>query len=379
MHPIRSLPLVLALCASPLVLGQDLDRATLEALEWGSAESAATTKPLRERAAALTEREAAELRARLAADPGDLSTRLTLIFHEEPEPRRERRARNDPVPHGRLVLGLIEEHPRSVLAGGAGFFFYAYKRDGMYTGPAWEEAIALWERLVAEHPEDAAIACNAGQLLLSDPFRWEQLGERALALLERARALAPDDPRYALKLGACHAQLGARTREDQDPVAAARTAVRHLRAAWDLTPEDERAALAVHGKPLTMVLATALFDAGEPDPAREFARLALAREKRSGDLVYRMNVLLGRIALAAGDVDGAVRHLLAASETTGSPVLGSFGPKMTLARELLAAGRRAEVIEFLERCRRFWHSGGEKLDAWIRAIGEGRDPWEEDR
>ena len=38
---------------------------------------------------------------------------------------------------------------------------------------------------------------------------------------------------------------------------------------------------------------------------KTFARLALAREERSGDLVYQMNVVLGRIALAAGDEDEA--------------------------------------------------------------------------
>ena len=367
-------------CVANVATAQGTGRVALTDLEWGDARSRVHTTALRKRAAALTKEEAAQLRAQLKAHPRDISTRMVLLFHELPELRRKRGERHDPQPHGRLVLGLIEQHPRSRLAGTAGLLLYPYKRDGMYTGPAWEDAIELWEHLVAMHPKDPAIACNAGSFLMADPFRIKKDGPRALVLLRRARELAPQEPRWALKLGAYHSMLRSMTRAPEARMSEAKAALPHLRAAWDLTAASERGVLVVMGKPLSMALASVYFDAGEAQSARTFAALALEQDdpqKPRGDLVFEMNVVLGRIALAEGDVDEAARYLLAAGWTTGSPVLGSFGPDMTLAEGLLAAGKRDTVREFLESCKAFWDSGQSELDAWIRAIDEGGNPWED--
>jgi hypothetical protein len=94
-----------------------------------------------------------------------------------------------------------------------------------------------------------------------------------------------------------------------------------LRAAWDLTEASERDALGLLGRPLSMALASAHFDAGEPRAARTCAARALAGEDPAaprGDVVYEMNALLGRLALGEDDVEGAARFLLAASKTPGS-------------------------------------------------------------
>ena len=55
--------------------------------------------------------------------------------------------------------------------------------------------------------------------------------------------------------------------------------------------------------------------------------------------------------------------------------LGSFGPDMTLAKELLAADRRETVLTFLESCGRFWHSGTDRITDWARSIKGGDNPW----
>ena len=317
-----SLRAALVACGAGIPLVQDADRQALANLEWGGAASIEKTRALRERAEKLTGEDAVELRERLESDPDDLATRMTLLFYELPELRRKRRAGADPKPHGELVLGLIERHPRSRLAGTAGFLLYPYKRDGMYTGPAWEGAIELWERLVAEHPDDPAIAGNAGSFLMADPFLLARDGPRALALLERARELAPREPRWALKLGGYHSMQRAVAREPEARVAAARAALPHLRAAWDLTEPGERATLAVFGQPLPMVLASAYFDAGESEPARTFALLALGGENPSaprGEVVFEMNAVLGRLALAAGDAEAAAAYLLAAGRRPAPP------------------------------------------------------------
>jgi hypothetical protein len=85
-------------------------------------------------------------------------------------------------------------------------------------------------------------------------------------------------------------------------------------------------------------------------------------------------MVLGRLALRAGDVTGAKKFLLAAGMSEGSPVLGSFGPNMMLARELLAAGEPEAVLEYFSECAHFWNMGSEKLTMWTAAVKNGKVP-----
>jgi hypothetical protein len=124
---------------------------------------------------------------------------------------------------------------------------------------------------------------------------------------------------------------------------------------------------------------------GHTEDARQFATDMMvlddkysrgAPEKANGDVVFNGNLVLGTIALDEGQLDEAKRRLLAAGRSAGSPMLGSFGPNMSLARELLEKGEQETVLQFLELCRKFWtypaYSG--KLDVWIKDIHKGRIP-----
>jgi hypothetical protein len=122
---------------------------------------------------------------------------------------------------------------------------------------------------------------------------------------------------------------------------------------------------------------------GRTEDARQFATDMLLlddkytrgnSEKANGDVVYNGHLVLGRIALDDGRIEEAKRHLLAAGKSKGSPVLGSFGPNMSLAKDLLDKGEQEAVLQYLELCRKFWGSGGGKLDEWIKDIHEGRVP-----
>ena len=93
-----------------------------------------------------------------------------------------------------------------------------------------------------------------------------------------------------------------------------------------------------------------------------------------GNAVHHGNLLLGRIALAQGDTTLAKVKLLAAGATPGSPQLNSFGPNMVLALELIQAGERAAVLEYLALCRRFWELGPATLDEWSHDVSAGREP-----
>ena len=120
---------------------------------------------------------------------------------------------------------------------------------------------------------------------------------------------------------------------------------------------------------------------GRTEDARQFATDMLVLndkysggdpEKANGDAVHDGHLVLGRLALDEGRMDEAKRHLLEAGKSKGSPVLGSFGPNMSLAKTLLEKGDQETVLRYLELCRKFWSS--EKLDEWTKDINAGRIP-----
>ena len=52
----------------------------------------------------------------------------------------------------------------------------------------------------------------------------------------------------------------------------------------------------------------------------------------------------------------------------------SFGPELTLARDLLEKGEREAVVEYLQGIRTFWKGREEVIDDWIVLIRAGRTP-----
>ena len=130
-------------------------------------------------------------------------------------------------------------------------------------------------------------------------------------------------------------------------------------------------------------LARARADAGEMEGAADLAstlvRLApqIAIDPQTGTIVdqvrHHAHLILGRAALRAGNVPIASQELLAAGKVGGGGTLSSFGPNMTLAKELLEKGNREVVIQYLEECRTFWKLG-RNLNSWIAAIRNGRIP-----
>ena len=121
-------------------------------------------------------------------------------------------------------------------------------------------------------------------------------------------------------------------------------------------------------------------DRGENDRAARFAHKLLALAKsypgdwNYGNAIHHGHLVLGRVALAAGDLEAARTELLEAGRTPGSPQLNSFGPNMRLANDLLAAGEARAVREYFDLCRNFWKMGSQHLDRWSEDIAAGRAP-----
>jgi hypothetical protein len=99
-----------------------------------------------------------------------------------------------------------------------------------------------------------------------------------------------------------------------------------------------------------------------------------AKDWNYGNALHYGNLALGHLALQHGDRRAAVARLLAAGDTPGSPQLDSFGPRMSLARELLLAGERDAVLDYIDRTLRFWSMSWGTGTVWKIAIRLGFTP-----
>ena len=145
---------------------------------------------------------------------------------------------------------------------------------------------------------------------------------------------------------------------------------------FQIPPEyaDEVAALQEEQRVLTAAL-----NRGDYEHVRELgqARLDQATDPEHwdyGNAIHEGHLTIGQAALRQGHVRGAVRHLLAAADTPGSPQLDSFGPNMSLARDLLLMGRREAVLTYLTRLEDTWVTGREDLRAWKSYVRQGAMP-----
>ena len=122
------------------------------------------------------------------------------------------------------------------------------------------------------------------------------------------------------------------------------------------------------------------FNRGEFDKARGLADALLIeaelwpKDWNYGNAIHVANLVLGRIELRAGDKEKAIEYLLAAGRTPGSPQLNSFGPDMLFAKELLKAGEKDAVLEYLELCAKFWKMKDVPLETWKAQIEKGETP-----
>jgi tetratricopeptide (TPR) repeat protein len=126
--------------------------------------------------------------------------------------------------------------------------------------------------------------------------------------------------------------------------------------------------------------AQASLEAGEYERAASYSKevLSLAQQSdyidNNADAIHYGNIVLGRIALAKGDIATASTYLLKAGMTKGNPHLDTFGPNMMLAKELLGKGERKPVLEYFDLCGKFWTRDNEKLSQWRSAVLAGKNP-----
>lgn len=291
----------------------------------------------------LSAAEVRELEAKIRQAPGDVEARARLLGYYRSWDQLEQRR-----PHLRW---LIEKSPDNVLLA------VGLPYNGMLPGKCDQELRGLWIKQIETRRSDPSVLFNAARF-----FQACRDFSRAEDLLRSAQALDPEDARYSQDLGRLLMSAG-KKREAFDEFEAVLkrggSGEENLRALQDV--------------------AKAAIEAGNYVKAAAYATQLLREAAHFeedywdyGNAIHAGNIVLGRVALRKGNIDEAKDYLLRAGATPGSPQLDSFGPNMSLARELLMKGEREVVIRYLVLCGKFWASGS--LKEWQSEINEGRIP-----
>lgn len=300
--------------------------------------------------------EKASLEEQVAKNPNDIESRTKLLGYyfingrQDPDTRSARR---------RHVEWLIENAPESEVLG----LPYGLL-DKILEHDSYDRAKQAWLKVIRESPENLTAIRNAARFFL--------LHDRKISeeLLLKGQKLAAEDPEWPASLGRLYS-LGLMSIA-MGPVrnAAAKKAFQQYELAYDHSDSMGRDALVSD-------LAKAAFDAGLIDDAKKFAERMLEGDAAGwnrGHKIHHGNLILGRIALAEGDIDEAKSRLILAGKTDGSPQLNSFGPNMLLAKELLERGETATVLQYFELCKEFWNSPRRELDRWTDDVKANRIP-----
>ncbi|MEM8963110.1 MAG: M56 family metallopeptidase [Acidobacteriota bacterium] len=249
------------------------------------------------------------------------------------------------------VLDWITTHPWSALTADMASVLIVARDEALVT-----EAIALWHEQLSRHPHDAVLHGRAGAFI--GHFDLEE----GMALLRQAAEMDPSRATWPSRLANFYLRDG---RFDEAFVA--------QRDAFELTRDDW---LRLRAESRLAELAVA---AGELDTAAFHAHAVFADLDRFdrvfvNDLIHVSHQVLGRVALRGGDIDRALDHLAKSTEVDISPTLGSFGPRLALADELLALGEDAAVLDYFAASRSFWKTGRDDLDLWMAEIRRGKVP-----
>ncbi len=221
--------------------------------------------------------------------------------------------------------------------------------------------------------------------------------DKAEALIRAGQKQRPDAHLWAMDVQTLFAtdQFTGKSLHGEERVAHFKHALEYLQESYDLTVEalkkapNEKLQQVLPG--LRIDLAQAALEAGETELAKQHATETLQKNSdessdQYGNVIHNANQILGRCALREDKLADSKAYLLKAGATPGSPQLNSYGPQMTLARELLEKGEKETVLQYLDLISKFWASDNEKsalgkqissehaalIAGWEREIAEAR-------
>jgi hypothetical protein len=305
----------------------------------------------------LSVEDAQQLEETLKHRPDDLSIRAKLLGYYSS--RHQRSEWIDGI-REREVLWLIEHHPEARLAG------LPYAQFDANSNPsAYEEGAKLWKRQIAIHTNEPPVLRNAANYFL--------LSDHPLAkdLFKKCAVVDPWNPEWHNMLGALYSVEFTGKKSSEARISAA-AALHEYERAYALTANEYKSYLLDD-------MTRCAFAADETNRAKMYAEQSLQAAQlgkedwNRGNEIFFGNMVLGRLALKAGDVEQAKHYLIEAGKTPGSPQLNSFGPNMTLAKELLEKGQTEVVLEYFDLCGKFWRYQP-RLTEWTAAVKQGGIP-----
>jgi len=290
----------------------------------------------------LTADEVGALEQRLEGAPGDLMTRSQLLGYYAGAMLASLEAAQHLERH---ALWLIENAPDAEVTGCA--------FCGVGDAQQFARAESLWRGHLERRPDDPRILTHAARFL---QYSKPELAEE---LIVRARKVDPSGD-WSLH----------EVPEFEPPASIAPTPVAENRL-----PAGSPERFYALGDLAKRALAERRYEESEA-LALELLELApqFLTDWNYGNAIHCGHHVLGQLALARGDLEQARQRLLMAAEMPGSPQLMSFGPNMALAQALLERGETEVVLQFFERCNKFWSMGHGKLDAWTKDVRGGRTP-----
>lgn len=294
------------------------------------------------------------LEAAVAKQPDDLSARTKLLGYYFMRQYSSSTAKAARLPH---IFWIIQNQPAAKIAG------LPYCSLNSIMDPvAYAQGKKLWLEQTQMQATNPAVLGNAAAFFLIHDR------DQAEVLLKQAQTAEPANPRWSDQLGHLYALSNAGGK------AAAAKSLQEFERAQAADPDvasrfyrlDELAkqAFAADDLKKASLYATDLLAAAAQQP----------QDWNYGNAILMGNTVLGRIALRQGQLDSAKEYLLKAGRTPGSPQLNSFGPNMSLAKELAEKGEQTVVIEYFDLCRKFWKMGADKLDLWTKTVQAGNVP-----
>ena len=238
---------------------------------------------------------------------------------------------------------------------------------------AWKKAFRVLAILLSI-PVLTLVIWTGWTMYSLTPGQTAREEQRLLAAVEKSPAYSEAH----LDLGAFYSRKG---HYEKDPV---------LRKKWCRLSSDEFTLALDYARSeisrcwLLPDVAASAFENGEYERARRIAAEMVVRatppvahpweDCNRGNSIHQGHMILGKVALKRGNVSAAKRELLLAGQTPGSPQLDSFGPNMSLARELLERGERDTVLAYFDECGTFWKGYLSKLGGWRKTVKAGGIP-----
>lgn len=328
---------------------------------------------------AVTPLEAKRLEARLLRDPSDVDARIQLVGYYSKWQAKDTPARAKARAAHRLWL--VENRPEI-----SDDYPFWDRRAFKLDSPEYLSLKNAWLKQIEANKTNSAIRTNA--------FKFLKYYDRALAakIMMDGLTLQPDEYQYPLLVSQMYEQMPEEVINEtpeqhleriKNELDAGRIALALLKTERSDNRDSSRMFL-------LKKLPQAAFELNRYDEARSLATELILDFGQSAsaygydDAAHIGNIILGRVALKQKDINAAKEYLLIAIRAPLRREKSWLGEiDTTLAKELLEAGEKETVIEYLKLCeglsnltteKKLFENQSTKLKLWQEQIRQGKTP-----